>query len=51
MNPILYNSAVAAGVALTSVGAGVEWGWPIGMIVAGVLIIALSLATLSMLVR
>lgn len=51
MNPIIYNSAVAAGVALTSVGAGVQWGWPVGLMVAGALIIALSLATLRMLVR
>ncbi len=51
MNPIRYNLVTAGGVVLASVGCGMQWGWPVSLIVAGALIVALSLATLRMLVR
>jgi hypothetical protein len=40
---VTYNASIAAGVLLISIGAGSRWGWPIGAISAGVLIIGLTL--------
>jgi len=51
MSPIIYNSSVGVGVVLTSVGAGAQFGWPVGLIVAGAMLIGLSVYTLRVLVR
>ena len=51
MSPIVYNATVGLGVVLVSIGAGAQFGWLVGLMVVGGLIIALSLATLRMLVR
>ena len=51
MNPIRYNLVTAGGVVLASVGGGMQGGRSVSLIVAGALIVALSLATLRMLVR
>lgn len=48
MNPHVYNASVGAGVALVAIGAGAEWGWPIGMIAAGALVLGMTLLTLRM---
>lgn len=51
MSPTLYNVTVGSGVALLSVGAGAQCGWPVGLIVAGAMLIGLSVFTLRMVVR
>ena len=42
---------VGAGVLMAGIGAGAQWGWPIGLWVAGMLVIALSLAALATVAR
>jgi len=45
VNPAtVYNASVAAGVVCASVGAGAQWGWPVGLMVAGGLVLVLSFA-------
>ncbi len=44
MNQLTYNAGVAAGTALASIGAGLSWGLGPGLLVAGGLVIALTLA-------
>lgn len=51
MNPIVYNASIASGIVLASIGAGAQFGWPWGLMVAGSSMVVLSLATLRMLVR
>ncbi len=51
MTPLSYNLSVGAGVALSAVGAGAQWGWPVGLLAAGLLVIALSLVALAMVSR
>jgi hypothetical protein len=51
MNPVVYNATVGVGVVLASVGAGAQFGWPVGLIVAGAMLIGLSVYTLRVLVR
>lgn len=46
MNVLIFNATNAAGVALASVGAGAQWGWPVGLMVAGGLVLALSVVML-----
>ncbi len=43
MNRIFYNGGLAAGALLASIGAGLQWGAGVGLMVAGVLVIALTL--------
>ena len=40
---VTYNACIAGGVSLISVGAGSRWGWEIGAIAAGVLLITLTI--------
>jgi hypothetical protein len=42
MNALAYNVSVAAGVLMVGIGAGAQWGWPVGLMAAGLLIVALS---------
>lgn len=51
MTPTSYNISVGAGVLMAGIGAGAQWGWPIGLWVAGMLVIALSLAALATVAR
>lgn len=51
MTPTSYNVSVAAGLAMVAVGAGVQWGWPIGAVACGLLVIALSVVGLVLAVR
>lgn len=44
MNKHVYNASILAGVGLVSVGAGMVYV-PAGLIVAGVLVLALTLAS------
>lgn len=46
MNVAIYNATVGAGVGLVALGAGVQWGWPVGSMVGGGLILLLSVLTL-----
>lgn len=39
MKPIVYNISMAAGIALVSAGAFLQWGAGIGAIVAGSLVL------------
>lgn len=48
MSPTTYNVSIAIGLGLTAGGAGAQWGWPIGMLAAGLLVLALTLVTLRM---
>lgn len=48
MSVLIFNATNAAGVALVSIGAGVQWGWPVGLMVSGGLVLALSLLMLRM---
>lgn len=48
---LIYNVCVGSGVALLSVGAGAQFGWPAGLIAAGALLIGLSVLTLRMAAR
>lgn len=48
MNPTIYNATIGAGVASLSVGAGAQFGWPVGLMVAGGLVLLLTLAMLRM---
>jgi hypothetical protein len=50
MTPLSYNLSIAAGVGLTAIGAGAQWGWPVGALAAGLLVIALSLVALRLVV-
>lgn len=44
MNVLTFNAAIAAGVALSTAGAWAHWGASVGLMVAGALLIALTLA-------
>ncbi len=43
MNQLMYNASILAGTALASIGAGLQWGVPVGLMVMGVLIVGLTL--------
>lgn len=43
MNQLTYNVSLLAGTAAMSAGAGLQWGAPVGLMAAGVLVIALTL--------
>ena len=43
MNQLTYNASMLAGTAAASAGAGISWGPGVGLMVAGVLVIALTL--------
>lgn len=45
---VVYNTSIAAGVALSSIGAGAQFGWPVGLMVAGVLVLGVSALMLRM---
>ena len=49
MSVLIINATHAAGVALVAVGAGAQWGWPVGLMVGGGLVLALSLVMLRVL--
>jgi len=42
MTPRIYDIAITAGVLLAAVGAGLQWGAPAGLMVAGGLVITLT---------
>jgi hypothetical protein len=44
MNTKIYNSALGIGLLSTSLGAGMQWGLGIGLMVAGVLVMVLTFA-------
>ena len=48
MSPFVYNASVGAGVAMVAVGAGAQWGWPVGLITAGALVLVLTVNMLRM---
>lgn len=39
---IVYNLSILLALVLIAVGSGAQWGWPIGCIVTGVLVIAFT---------
>jgi len=43
MNRLTYNGGLAVGTALASVGAGLHWGPGVALMVAGGLVLALTL--------
>ncbi|MGE0674786.1 MAG: hypothetical protein AB7O64_17210 [Methylibium sp.] len=43
MNRLFYNGGLAAGALLASIGAGIQWGTGVGLMVGGGLLIALTL--------
>lgn len=43
MTPRTYDIAITAGVLLSATGAGLQWGAPLGLMVAGGLVIALTM--------
>ena len=49
MTPAIYNSSLGAGVLMSAVGAGAQWGWPVGVLAAGLRLCALTLASLYLL--
>lgn len=51
MTPLTYNLSIGAGLGLVAVGTGAQWGWPVGMLAAGLLIVALSVVSLVLAVR
>lgn len=46
MNQLVYNVSLGAGTLLASVGAGLQWGAGMGLMVAGGLVIGLTFASL-----
>jgi hypothetical protein len=51
MNPILYLAGLVGGTAMLSVGAGMQFGAGVGIMVAGALACGLTLATFHLLTR
>jgi hypothetical protein len=51
MNPILYLAGLVGGTALASVGAGLQFGGSVGLMVAGAMSCGLALATAYLLTR
>jgi hypothetical protein len=51
MNPILYLAGLAGGTVMLSSGAGMHYGFPVGLMVAGALACGLTLATGYLLTR
>jgi hypothetical protein len=51
MTPLAYNVSILGGVTTAACGAGLQWGWPVGMLAAGLLIVALSVVSLVLAVR
>lgn len=43
MNRLTYNISIALGTVLLGVGAGLQWGLAIGLMMFGALIVALTL--------
>lgn len=43
MNQFTYNVGILAGTALASIGAGLQWGLPVGLMVMGGQIVGLTL--------
>lgn len=43
MNQLTYNASLLAGTAAISAGAGLQWGLAAGLMMAGALVIALTL--------
>ena len=48
MTPTSYNLSIGAGSAMAAIGAGAQWGWPVGLMAAGLLVIALTLVALRL---
>lgn len=46
MQATVYNASIGGGVALMSIGAGAQFGWPVGLMTAGALVISLAIVTL-----
>jgi hypothetical protein len=40
MNDRIYDASMAAGLCIATVGAGVQWGWPVAMVFGGVGVMA-----------
>lgn len=51
INPTIYNASIGCGVAAIGVGAGAQWGWPVGLMAAGVLVVSLAVFALRIGVR
>lgn len=49
MTPLTYNLSLGVGVSMVAIGAGAQWGWPVGALAAGLLVCALTLASLYLL--
>lgn len=49
MTAAIYNASVALGVLMLAIGAGAQWGWPVGMMVSGALVLGLTAYTLRIL--
>jgi len=43
MTATSYNLSIGAGVACVGIGAGAQWGWPVGLMAVGGLVVALTL--------
>ena len=48
MRTILYDLSQLAGISLITAGAWLQWSMPIGLMAAGVLLLALSLVDAAM---
>lgn len=48
MSPVVYNTSIGSGVAMVAIGAGAQWGWPVGLMTAGALVLALTINMLRM---
>lgn len=51
MNPILYLAGLVGGTAMLSVGAGIQFGGSVGLMVAGAVSCIATLATAHLLTR
>lgn len=51
MTPTSYNISIGVGVALSAIGAGAQWGWPAGVMAAGLLVLLMTMLGVSMLAR
>jgi hypothetical protein len=45
MSAAVYNVSIALGLVLSAVGAGAQWGWPVGAMVGGALVLALTIVS------
>lgn len=43
MQPIVYNTSLLLGTSAVSIGAGLQWGLSVGLMVLGALVIGLAI--------